>query len=168
MSYYTTAAYNGGTETLMYNLRRGIWHRLAPTDGERTGIRGGFEFCGRTYIVTERAIERVAADTDGIGKWYVVSAPTYDNTLDDKMVGEMWIYAELDAGSAFTVYTSIDGGAWTKHSTFTAPGLNVYRCPIRAINGTNYRYKLEGSGNIVIQEIEIRKSIQGARRYKER
>ena len=50
--------------------------------------------------------------------------------------------------------------------TFDKVGLNIFRCPVRAVMGNGYRIHISGSGRVVFYEIEP-VNAAGGRRYKE-
>ncbi|MGN0183351.1 MAG: hypothetical protein ACI4DP_13230 [Candidatus Ornithomonoglobus sp.] len=162
-----------GIELLTYDMRYNVWHMQ-----DDICVSDMFLFRGDFYLVSYNTIYQAEADdcgdidyraveTDSNGvKWRIVSARTYDNTLDNKSVNELWIRADVESGACFTVYTSIDDGEWKQHDTFTKPGLNTFRSSVRTLMGSSYRYKIEGTGRVVFYEIEIQKA-DGGRRIKE-
>lgn len=186
--YYTLAIFDvrrddGSTyetyEILAYDTRYGTWH-IYDSDPILVVAEDGidipmsdmyynmFTFRGELYILFYKWAYHKTDIVDDTVSWYVTSAPVTDNDLDYKSVNEIWIYADVADGAHFTVYTITDGGEPVEHTKFTTPGTHVYRCPVRALNCTNYQYKLIGLGDVVIREIEIRKYNGSSRRYKER
>ncbi len=159
--YYASALRADGVrELLAYDMRFCTWH--VRDDFNALDM---FRFKGDFYFVDKRHIYTESGEPD---EWSFTLARTTDNTLDNKTVNELWIYAEISDGAEFTVYTEVTDGGWRKHSTFADPGLKLYRCPVRALAGTNYRIRIDGQGSVVFYEIEVRESEYKGRRYKER
>lgn len=159
--YYVSALRADGVrELLAYDMRYGTWH--IRDDFEALGM---FRFKGRFYFADKRNIYTESASPD---EWSFTLARTTDNTLDHKTVNEVWIYADVSEDADFTVYTDVSDSGWRQHTTFNDTGLKLFRCPIRALSGTNYRIRIDGHGKIVFYEIEVKESDQKGRRYKER
>ena len=151
---------DGARELLAYDMRYGTWH--IRDDLEAVGMfrfKDAFCFADRRSIYTESGEP---------SEWSFTLARTTDNSLDNKTLTELWIYAELTAGAEFTVYTEAADRGWRQHETFTDTGLKLYRCPVRALAGTDYRIRIDGRGMVVFYEIEVKESDHKGRRYKER
>ena len=159
--YYAAAVREDGErELLTCDLRRGMWH--LQDDAEADGL---FAFSGRMYMVSDGIVyEMTETDADDI-EWSFTAALTTDGTLDNKSVIELWIRAEIADGAELTAATAAGGGVFREHSTFTEPGLHVFRCPVRALMADSYRVRLSGRGRVVIYDLEIR-TAQGGRKYK--
>ena len=157
--YYASAIRDDGSaELLAYDMQYGMWHvRDSFRAVSMFRFRGGFYLAGARGIYTESGAP---------GEWSFTLARTTDNTLDKKAVNELWIYADVAPGACFTVSTGAEGDALTDHALFNEPGLNVFRCPVRAKSGVSYRVRLTGSGSVVFYELEVRKGQTAARRYK--
>lgn len=159
--YYASAVKeNGESELLVYDMRYGVWHR--QDDFKALGF---FRFRGGFYMADERNVYNAGTGTEK-PEWSITSVRIHDNMLDNKGIHEIWVRADVEEGAEFTVYTSCGNDDFIKHTTFSQSGLHVFRCPVRLIVGTSYRYRLEGKGNVVIYEVELVKS-SGGRRYKE-
>lgn len=159
--YYVSALRADGVrELLAYDMRYGTWH--IRDDFEALGM---FRFKGRFYFADKRNIYTESASPD---EWSFTLARTTDNTLDHKTVNEVWIYADVSEDADFTVYTDVSDSGWRQHTTFNDTGLKLFRCPVRALSGTNYRIRIDGHGKVVFYEIEVKESDQKGRRYKER
>ena len=159
--YYAAALRSDGErELLAYDMRYGTWH--VRDDFEASGMfryKDGFYFAGKRGIYTESG----APD-----EWSFTLARTADNTLDNKTVNELWIYADVSEDASFTVYTEVADHGWREHATFTDTGLKLFRCPVRALSGTSYRIRIDGRGMAVFYEIEAKEGDSRGRRYKER
>lgn len=160
-TYFASALRPGGVrELLAYDMRFGTWH--IRDDFDALGMfrfRGGFYFADTRHIFTESGEP---------SEWSFTLARTTDNSLDHKTVNEIWIYADVSGDADFTVYTEVADHGWRKHSTFIDTGLKLFRCPVRALSGTNYRIRIDGHGSVVFYEIEVKESDHRGRRYKER
>ncbi len=160
-TYFASAQRQDGVwELLAYDMRCGAWH--IRDDFNALGM---FRFKGGFYFADKRGIYTESGEPD---EWSFTLARTTDNTLDNKTVNELWIYADVSDGAEFTVYTDISDGGWREHTTFNDTGLKLYRCPVRALSGTNYRIRIDGHGSVVFYEIEVKESDHKGRRYKER
>lgn len=159
--YYASALRDAGErELLAYDMRYGTWH--IRDDFDALGMfrfKGGFYFTDTRHIYTESGAP---------GEWSFTLARTTDNSLDHKTVNEIWIYADVSEDADFTVYTEVANHGWRQHTTFDDTGLKLFRCPVRALSGTNYRIRIDGHGKVVFYEIEVKESDQKGRRYKER
>lgn len=158
--YYASAQRDdGGCELLSYDMRYGLWHVR-----DSFHAAGMFPFRGGFYFAASRGIYKESGTP---GEWSFTLARTTDNTLDNKAVNELWIYAEVAEGAYFTVATSAGNDDFIDHAVFREPGHNVYRCPVRVRGGAHYRIRLTGAGRVVFYEIEIRKGAMTSRRYKD-
>ena len=122
-------------------------------------FRDGFYLADTRHIYTESGEP---------SEWSFTLARTNDSSLDNKTVNELWIYAEVSEDADFTVYTEVADRGWRQHTTFDDTGLKLFRCPIRALSGTNYRIRIDGHGKVVFYELEVKESDQKGRRSKER
>ena len=160
--YYASAVRekDGVRELICYDMRHAVWH--IQDDLEAVGF---FRFRSKFFIAGKNSIYETDADTGDDFEWSFTSVLTHDNTLDDKALNEMWIRAELSEGAEFTVHTCVDGGEVVKHSRFKFPtGLQIYRCPIRAVMGNAYKWTITGKGNVVFYEVELHKAGGGRQR----
>lgn len=163
--YYASAkrAKDGVWELLTYDMRYSTWH--IQDDKEAVGF---FSFRGDFYIADKDSVYKTNdEDSKEQVEWEFTAYRTHDNTLDMKALDEVWIRAEVEEGAEFTVYTDMDNQGFTEHTTFKKPGLNIYRCQVRTLSGSYYRYKIKGKGNVVFYEIELQKSGDG-RKYTEK
>lgn len=162
--YYASALRpDGAYELMAYDLRYSTWHR--QDDFKAVGM---FRFKPWFYIVSGKNIYKTnAEESNELIEWMVESVKMYDYNLNSKAVTEIWIKAEISEGASFRVSTAVDNGDWSAHITFNKPGMDIFRCPVRAVNGYSYRYKIEGKGKVVFYEIELHKD-EGGRRYKDR
>lgn len=160
--YYACAVrLDGSRELLTYDLRYNAWHVQDDID-----VSGFFRHRSDFYICDQNNIYLSDEQSCNDVEWSFTSVLCHDNTLDKKSINEMWVRAELDEGSFFMIHTSIDGEEFIAHSVFNSPGLHVFRCPIRALSGDTYKYKISGRGKVVFYEIELHKSENG-RTYKD-
>lgn len=158
--YYASAVRGAVRELLTYDTRYGLWHIQDDID-----IIGFFRFRGSFYFAAGNTVFEACSALGDVPDWSFTSTRLYDNSLDNKAVTELWIRADVSEGSHFTVETSIDGKSFTYHGSFSASGHNVFRCPVRAIMGSCYYYRISGTGMVVFYEIELMRA-EGGRRYK--
>ncbi|HIU57498.1 MAG TPA: hypothetical protein IAA61_06760 [Candidatus Ornithomonoglobus merdipullorum] len=160
--YYVSAKdKDGASELLAYDTRYGTWHRQDGLDA-----RGFFRHRAGFYIAAEKKVYETNAETGETVEWSFTGAPVFSEKLGLKAVCELWIRAELAEDAEFTVYTSVENGGYRRHSTFRGGGMRIVRCPVRAVMGGGYRYRISGSGEAVFYEIDLRVSDGGAR-YKD-
>lgn len=161
-TYFASATRSDGTRELVkYNMAKDIWYK----DDEVPAI-DIFPFKDKMYICTDTTLYE-CNNPDGTSfEWYFESVPLRNYTIDNKAVCELWILADVSEGAHFKVWTQNDREEWRLHSAFSETGLKVFNCPVRAENATTYKYKISGSGKVVIHEIEIH-TAEGGRRYKE-
>ncbi len=160
-TYFTSAKrQDGARELLAYDMRFGTWH--IRDDFNALGM---FRFKGGFYFADKRGIYTESGEPEA---WSFTLPRATDNTLDNKTVNEIWIYADISDGAEFTVYTDVSDGGWRQHTTFNDTGLKLYRCPVRALSGTDYRIRIDGHGKVVFYELEVKESDHKGRRYKER
>lgn len=155
--YIICAKSNDGDELLVYDTRRGLWHKEDYIEAV-----GSFRWHDKVYIADKDRVYEYGALTPE--KWECESAIIYEGVFDNKGFNELWIRAKIDEGAYIDVYTSEDGGCFIKHGQLKPEGLKVYRLPPRFITGEFYQYKLIGYGNAVIYDIEYKNSM-GGRRY---
>ena len=161
--YYAAAVReDGDRELLTCDLRRGIWHVQDDTQ-----VDGLFAFRGNMHMVADGGIYELSETDADSDEWYFTTAITTDGTLDNKAVNELWIRADVTDGAEFSVETASGKGVFTMHSTFSAAGLHVFRCPVRAVMCDSYRIRISGRGRVVVYDIEIR-TAPGGRMYMDR
>lgn len=159
--YYASAVRGDSkTELLAYDTRYGTWHLH---DG--FPARGFFRHRSRFYAAGARKVFELGRAADDTVEWSFTSVPEYYGSLGIKAVSEIWIRAELAEDAEFTVYTSVDSGGFARHSSFKGGGMRVVRCPVRAVMGSSCRYRIDGKGEAVFYEIELR-GAEGGGRYK--
>ena len=162
--YYACAVRsdNKCRELLAYDMRYNVWHILDDIDAS-----GFFVFKGKFYIADNIIIyECNCEDCLEVTDWNFTSVKTHDNTFDNKSVTELWIRCEMSKGSEFKVETSVDGGPFRSHATYSSAGIQIFRCPIRIEMCHYYQYRISGHGHVVFYEIEIHKQF-GGRTYSE-
>ena len=161
-TYYASATKSDGArELLKYDMSKDIW--LKEDEIEASDI---FQFKDKIYIADYKSLYECNNPNGDSFEWYIESVPIRNYTIDNKAVCELWILADVSEGSHFKVWTKDDHHEWRLHNAYTDTGLKVFRCPIKAKDATSYKYKISGSGKVVIHEIEIHTS-EGGRRYKE-
>ncbi|MBR0366622.1 MAG: hypothetical protein IJH94_07475, partial [Clostridia bacterium] len=161
--YYAAAVREDGErELLTCDLRRGLWH--VQDDVRADGL---FAFRGLMHMVSDGGIFELTETAEDSCEWYFTTAVTTDGTFDNKALNELWIRADVTDGAEFSVETASGRGAFTMHSTFTATGLHVFRCPVRAVMRDSYRIRISGRGRVVVYDMEIR-TAPGGRMYMER
>lgn len=159
-TYFVSAVKKDDTaELLAYSMNRGLWYKR-----DDFSAVGFFGFCDGFFGADDTAVYRL--DTHDAVEWSFTLARTHENNLDNKGINEIRVRAEMEEGAIFCVETAVGDGEFVSHTAFSKPGLNVYRCPIRLKLGENYRIRIKGSGNMVIYEIEVQKTVGGGR-YKE-
>ena len=159
-SYYTSAKNSeGNNELLVYNTRYGMWHIEDDFDA-----KSFFDFNNGFYLSDGKNLYK--ADSDEGVDWSFTLMRNYDNNFNLKGINEIWIRADIAENAQFTVETAVDNEDFVKHMSFNKQGLNIYRCPIRPIMSVDYRVKISGKGEVVIYEIEMKKT-GGGRKYKE-
>lgn len=151
---------NGKYELLAYDPRYGLWHK----EDEFKAI-GHFRWHNDLYMADGNQVWRCGAALGDKVTWSAESVMLHESLFDDKGVSEIWIRARIDEGAYITVHTSVNGGAWTEHSTLEPQGLKVYRVPVRFKKDEYFQYKLEGEGQAVIHDIEYIAYV-GGRPYK--
>lgn len=158
--YYACVSEDGAKTILTYDMRYGIWHKQDSTDAY-----GFFRFRDGFYIADENSIYRMNSGACDCG-WSFTSVNRCVDTTDNKAVNGLWICTDTAEGTELVAETSIDGGIWRRHGIVCEPGLRVYHCPVRAVMGKNFRYRISGKGEAVFYEIRIDYA-GGGRRFKE-
>lgn len=163
MKYYANAvrADNGETEFLVYDLRRGIWHKWSGLDN----FSGAFVQGSGIYAALGSRVAQMCC-SDEVTSWSCVSPPHYESENRFKGVNELWIRARIDEGTIIRVYTSVNGGGWKEHKTLEPKGrVFLYKLPVRLHECDFWQYKLVGTGGAVILNIERVYDEGGGRHY---
>ena len=159
-SYYASVCGSDGeNEFLVYNMQHGVWHKQ-----DNKEAAGFFRFGNDFYFADKYELYKTESGTTG--EWSFTLMRANDNRFDNKGINEIWVRAEVSEGAWFNVSTAAGNGQLKEHSRFNEPGLNIHRCPVRLEMGESYIVKVSGAGDVVIYELELRKS-GGGRRYKE-
>ncbi|MCD8390814.1 MAG: hypothetical protein LUD03_03110 [Firmicutes bacterium] len=167
IKYYASAVTETGeTEFLVYDTQYSLWHKE-----DDLSVAGGFIWYDKPVVAVlkENGITAYQLNTDGDEEisWWAESILMFEGTLDNKAVNELWIRAYIPVGESITVYTttnhmSRDKDIWREHMTLKGQGdIKVYRVPIRAANSEYYRFKLAGTGQCVVYDLERKLQIDG-------
>lgn len=158
--YYASAIREDGTyEVLVYSPENDIWVKEDDTPF--------IDFClynGNIYAITSDKMMMLRAGEENF-TWCTVSKHfTYD-AIDHKGLSCIWLRMDLENDSKVSVYISKDRNEFELCNTISGhSGFSVYRIPIRFEKCNSFRIMLEGTGNAIIHDIEI-KSNNGGRIY---
>lgn len=165
VKYYASAirADNGSHEFLIYHIRSGAWYKWNSTPEAAGFCRIGTEVYEAYNTNSGGKIIGLCAGP-AAEPWQCESVVHFEGSNTQKAVNELWIRAELKA--PMTVYTSVNGEAWTTHKPLEPKGrIFCYKVPVRLSPGDYWQYKLESADTAVIHNIERAYEEGGGRHY---
>ena len=158
IKYYVSATdTDGSTELLVYDTRYNIW--LSQGDIPAVGY---FRWHNETYVASGDGVYNISRGD--YGEWSVTTARLDEGVIDKKSAFDIFVYAELDAGSEMTVSVQTEEGFWRECRRVQYSGLKAVRIPVRFVQGDYYKIKISGRGKTVIHGLE-RVAATGGRRY---
>ena len=158
IKYYVSATdTDGSTELLVYDTRYNIW--LSQGDIPAVGY---FRWHNETYVASGDGVYNISRG-DYV-EWSVTTARLDEGVIDKKSAFDIFVYAELDAGSEMTVSVQTEEGFWRECRRVQYSGLKAVRIPVRFVQGDYYKIKISGRGKTVIHGLE-RAAATGGRRY---
>ena len=166
LKYYTSALDQDGEYSLLvYDPRRGTWHRE-----DNTHVISFCRLAGNTYYlddegyitVTGNILENTVPDYGdedaGLEEdfdWYAEFSDFTEGSPNKKGVSKLLIRLEPDDGAFVRVYLRFDSaGGWTQAGETAVSGVkrSVY-LPIIPRRGDHYRLRIEGTGGCKVYSI---------------
>lgn len=165
MKYYASAvrADNGEHEFLVYDIRLKIWLKWSKTPAARGFMRIG----DAVYICWNENDEGHIMQLCGGNEfedWSCESVRNFEDANTFKAVNELWFRCKAENG--IRVFTSVNDSAMKEHKELVPKDrLFIYKIPVRFLSGDYWSYRIEGSGNAVVQNIERVYEEGGGRHY---
>ncbi len=146
ISYYVRCEKeNGEKEFLVFDTEKGIWSKFSDMD-----IVTGDFYKGRMYFCTQDSMYTMKEGE--YGDFYLESPELTLETFNDKSLIYATIRCKIKDGF-INFYTSVNGGQWVSHKGISKTG--KHRLPIRYSSGDILRFRIEGSGEVTITELEL-------------
>ena len=136
---------NGEKEFLVFDTEKGLWSKLSDID-----IVTGDFYKGRMYFCTKDSMYTMKEGE--FGDFCLESPELSFETFDDKSLIYINIRCKINHGF-INLYTSVNGGQWVSHKGISKTG--KHRLPIRYSSGDILRFKIEGSGDVTITDLEL-------------
>lgn len=158
--FFNLTDYEGHSELLSFDTMTGIWHRYTYKD-----FIGGFNYNGKLYAYTSSEVFEIYGGD--YGEWSFESVVDYNDSFEDDTVTEYHIRAYMTKGSSLKIeYKGISESDWEFVGEYAAERDEMVKeiFTPRFKNDNAYQYRLSGSGEVYIHEME--KYIpQGGRRH---
>ena len=136
---------DGECELLVFDTEKGIWSKLS----DLPVVSGDF-YKGKLYTCTQDSMYIVKEGE--YGDFYLESPELSFETFDDKSLIYINIRCKINHGF-INLYTSVNGGQWVSHKGISKTG--KHRLPIRYSSGDMLRFRIEGSGDVTITDLEL-------------
>lgn len=136
---------NGEKEFLVFDTEKGIWSKISDMD-----VVSGDFYKGRMYFCTKDSMYIMKEGE--FGDFYMESPELTVETFNDKSLIYMNIRCKINHGF-INLYTAVNGGEWISHKGISETG--KHRLPIRYSSGDILRFRIEGSGDVTITELEL-------------
>ena len=136
---------DGECELLVFDTEKGIWSKLS----DLPVVSGDF-YKGKLYTCTQDSMYIVKEGE--YGDFYLESPELSFETFDDKSLIYINIRCKINHGF-INLYTSVNGGQWVSHKGISKTG--KHRLPIRYSSGDILRFRIEGSGDVTITDLEL-------------
>lgn len=136
---------NGDTEFLVFDTEKGVWTGLTDIDVVCADYyKGKIYFCTKDsmYIMKEGKY----------GDFCLESPELTFETFNDKSFICASVRCKINDGF-INFYTSVNGGQWISHKGISEGGR--HKLPIRYSAGDVLRFRIEGSGDVIITEMEF-------------
>ena len=165
MKYYASAVRkdNGEHEFLVYDIRVGIWLKWSKTPL----VRGFMSIGNAVYICWNENDEGHVMQLcggDEAEDWSCESVRNFEGANSFKAVNELWLRCITENG--IRVFTSVNDSEMREHKELVPKDrLFLYKIPVRLMPGDFWSYRIEGSGNALIQNIERVYEEGGGRHY---
>lgn len=158
--FFNLTDYDGNSELLSFDALTGIWHRYTYKN-----FIGGFNYNGKLYAYTSSEVFEIYGGD--YGEWSFESVIDYNDSFEDDTVTEYHVRAYLTKGSTLKMeYKGISESDWEVVGEYSAEENEMIKeiFTPRFKNDNAYQYRLSGSGEVYIYEME--KYIpQGGRRH---
>ena len=158
--FFNLTDYDGESELLSFDTMTGMWHKYAYQN-----FIGGFNYNGKLYAYTSTEVFEIYGGD--YGEWSFESVIDYNDSFDDDTVTEYHIRAYMTKGSTLKMeYKGISESDWEVVGEYAADKDEMIKeiFTPRFKNDNAYQYRLSGSGEVYIYEME--KYIpQGGRRH---
>ena len=147
--YFLSALGAAGTELVVLDLQRGMWHRE-----DAFGAVGFIKYNDRLYTADTEKLYEVGGGGYA-GEWFAVSKEYDDGTMLNRAMINLYLRVKfLEDSAKLTIYASTDGGEWAECGSVSAERGRVQRVPVRIRSGTVYQWKIAGQGGAVVQAME--------------
>lgn len=158
--FFNLTDYEGNSEFLSFDALTGIWHRYTYKN-----FIGGFNYNGKLYAYTSSEVFEIYGGD--YGEWSFESVIDYNDSFEDDTVTEYHVRAYMTKGSTLKMeYKGISESDWEVVGEYSAEENEMIKeiFTPRFKNDNAYQYRLSGSGEVYIYEME--KYIpQGGRRH---
>lgn len=150
--YYVSAKNGNGTEFLVYDAQKNVWHKEDDLD-----VRWFVRYNDDLYAATANEIIRLNSGTEAV-HWMAESVRFHDSTMMKRSLNELYFRIRPEAGSKVEIYCRYDNFPWVKYGTAepNEHGHTIYRVPARFASADSYQYKLVGHGDAVVEAVERR------------
>ena len=169
--YYVSAAWSGGRELLVWDSRKGVWHRedglnaaaMAWKQGLyalTAGTSPALKLIGNPPTVPSGATaEGAVASSVVFADWdYVRTGSRSALRFAGKYPLRLWLRAEADQGVTLTVSLRYDGGTWRQAAVWTAgakkPG--CFAVPLARCDRYGMKIEATGAWKLYALEFELR------------
>ena len=149
--YYTCARRTDGTdEVLVFDPRYDIWHR-EDTHSFLNFLRYG----AALYAADSSTVYRLGADGETV-EWSGTTAPITHDSMRRKGIFTLFLRVNMAEDASLTVAVSEDGNPFRTCGVLRGDSLCTRRVPIRLRRCDSYRLRFSGTGQTVIQDLELR------------
>ena len=158
--FFNLTDYDGHSELLSFDTMAGIWHRYTYQN-----FIGGFNYNGKLYAYTSTEVFEIYGGD--YGEWSFESVIDYNDSFEDDTVTEYHVRAYLTKGSTLKMeYKGISESDWEVVGEYAAEENEMIKeiFTPRFKNDNAYQYRLSGSGEVYIYEME-KYMPQGGRRH---
>lgn len=148
--YYACAKKaNGESELLVFDTEYYIWHKEDETE-----FIGFIKHNDFLYGATQNDMYKFGDGYEDVS-WCVVSKNFTLDNIDFKGVNAIYIRMKAPIGSQTNVYISCDENDFVKCGSIDGRGFCVYKVPVRFNKCDSFRIMLDGTGQVIVHDIEI-------------
>lgn len=147
--YLNLTDLDGNKEFFSYDTKNGLWHKYTYLD-----VLGGFLYDGNLYAYTKNDIYKMFSGD--FGEWNFTGVLEYNDNLQNNSTTDLYIMAEMKAGSEFTVeYKGISESDWEYCGKYVADKDCVIKehFKMRVRHDSAYNLRISGNGEAYIYEM---------------
>lgn len=150
VKYYLSARRGEEYEMLVYDTRRGLWHKEDNTNA------ACFAFCAGVLYYIDAEKKKLYSIGNGEKEripWFAQLGDFTEQAEERKIVSKLFFRIEMEADSEISLLLRFDGGEWTRVFHRAARTEQTVYLPLIPRRCDRFAIRLEGMGNCVVHSM---------------